>query len=229
MEVEYLDLGTANYHEVWERQTALMETVKRDRSENRAAVNYLVFVEHPHVYTLGRNGNQSNMLISDSQLAANGVECIRVNRGGDVTYHGPGQLVVYPIFCLTDFRIGIKEYVRRLEEVVIRTIAEYGLRGERMDKATGVWLDVGAPHARKICAIGLRCSQSVTMHGFALNVNTDLSYFNAINPCGFVDRGVTSIEKETGARVNINEIKLFVLQYFKDVFAIDVRNNLFVY
>jgi lipoyl(octanoyl) transferase len=223
MEVEYLDLGTANYHAVWERQTELMEIVKRDR-----AVNYLIFVEHPHVYTLGRNGDQSNILISASQLAANGVECIRVNRGGDVTYHGPGQLVVYPIFCLTDFRIGIKEYVRRLEEVVIRTIAEYGLRGERMDKATGVWLDVGAPNTRKICAIGLRCSQSVTMHGFALNVNTDLNYFNAINPCGFVDRGVTSIEKETGAKVNINDIKSFVLHCFKDVFAINVRNNLVI-
>ncbi|MDR1593195.1 MAG: lipoyl(octanoyl) transferase LipB [Prevotellaceae bacterium] len=221
MKVEYIDLGVMNYQDAWQKQSFLMEKLKKEKSEGKEGVNYLLFVEHPHVYTLGRNGNQANMLINIAQLAVKGVEFIKVDRGGDITYHGPGQLVVYPIFCLNDFRTGVKEYVRRLEEVVIRTIAEYGLRGERQEKATGVWLDAGASSARKICAIGLRCSQFVTMHGFALNVNTDLDCFNYINPCGFVDKGVTSMAKETGETINIDKVKLLVLQYFKEIFAIE--------
>ncbi|MDR1130662.1 MAG: lipoyl(octanoyl) transferase LipB, partial [Prevotellaceae bacterium] len=189
MKVEYIDLGIMPYMDAWQKQTFLMEKLKREKSEGKDGLNYLLFVEHPHVYTLGRNGNQANMLMDMNRLKAKNVEFIKVDRGGDVTYHGPGQLVVYPIFCLNDFKTGVKEYVRRLEEIVIRTIDRYGLKGERMEKATGVWLDPLSPAARKICAIGVRCSQSVTMHGFALNVNTELEYFNSINPCGFIDKG----------------------------------------
>jgi lipoyl(octanoyl) transferase len=229
MKVVHIDLGVMNYKEAWQKQSFLMEKLKKEKSEGKDGVNYLLFVEHPHVYTLGRNGNQSNMLINTLQLAANNVEFIKVDRGGDITYHGPGQLVVYPIFCLNDFKTGVKEYVRRLEEVVIRTVAEYGLKGERLEKATGVWLDTETAVTRKICAIGVRCSQFVTMHGFALNVNTDLNYFNYINPCGFVDKGVTSMEKETGKKINIDEIKAAVLQHFENIFNIEIIDNLLGY
>jgi lipoyl(octanoyl) transferase len=222
MRVKHIDLGTMNYRDAWQKQVSLMEELKKEKSEGKEGLNYLLFVEHPHVYTLGKNGNQANLLINTVQLATDNIEFIKVDRGGDITYHGPGQLVVYPIFCLNDFRIGVKEYVRRLEEVVILTIAGYGLRGERLEKATGVWLDADKSGVRKICAIGVRCSQSVTMHGFALNVNTDLNYFNCINPCGFVDKGVTSMAKETGKTISIDEIKSFVLQYFKEIFATEI-------
>ncbi|MDR2027484.1 MAG: lipoyl(octanoyl) transferase LipB [Prevotellaceae bacterium] len=226
MRVEYIDLGIIDYRDAWQKQGILMEKLQKERSENKDGLNYLLFAEHPHVYTLGRNGNQANMLMNTALPGEKNVEFIKVDRGGDITYHGPGQLVVYPIFCLNGFGTGIKEYVRRLEEIVIRTIAEYGLKGERLDKAAGVWLDTGTPAVRKICAIGVRCSRAVTMHGFALNVNTDLSYFSYINPCGFVDKGVTSVEKETGKTVSFDEIKLFVLQYFKDIFAIEITDRL---
>jgi lipoyl(octanoyl) transferase len=222
MKVEYINLGTMNYMDAWRKQGELMENLKKEKQEGKDGLNYLLFVEHPHVYTLGRNGNQANMLMDMIQLRAQNAEFIKVDRGGDITYHGPGQLVVYPIFCLNDFRIGIKEYVRRLEEVVIRTIAGYGLKGERIGKATGVWLDIDAPFVRKICAIGVKCSQSVTMHGFALNVNTDLNYFSHINPCGFVDKGVTSLEMEIGRKIDIEAIKCSVLQQFKEVFEIEI-------
>ncbi|MDR0725323.1 MAG: lipoyl(octanoyl) transferase LipB [Prevotellaceae bacterium] len=225
-DIQLIDLAIMNYKEAWQQQSVLMEKLKKEKAEGKNGLNYLLFVEHPHVYTLGRNGNQANMLINTVQLAAENVEFIKVDRGGDITYHGPGQLVVYPIFCLNDFKLGVKEYVRRLEEVVIRTIAEYGLKGERMEKATGVWLDIGTTEARKICAIGVRCSQSVTMHGFALNVNTDLTCFKYINPCGFVDKGVTSMAKETGKTINIDEIKNLVIQYFNDVFGVKITNYL---
>jgi lipoyl(octanoyl) transferase len=229
MKTKYIDLGVMTYMDAWEKQTSLMEKLKKEKSEGKDGLNYLLFVEHPHVYTLGRNGNQANMLMDINHLKAKNVQFIKTDRGGDITYHGPGQLVVYPIFCLNDFKIGIKEYVRRLEEIVIRTIDRYGLKGERLEKATGVWLDPGTPSARKICAIGVRCSQSVTMHGFALNVNTELDYFNYINPCGFVDKGVTSMEKETKKKINIDEVKTFVLQYFKDIFEIELSNYLHEY
>jgi len=225
MKVKHIDIGTMNYMDAWRKQGELMENLKKEKQEGKDGLNYLLFVEHPHVYTLGRNGNQANMLIDMIQLRAENAEFIKVDRGGDITYHGPGQLVVYPIFCLNDFKIGIKEYVRRLEEVVIRTIAGYGLKGERIEKATGVWLDVGTSFARKICAIGVRCSQSVTMHGFALNVNTDLSYFGHINPCGFIDKGVTSVKTEIGKEIDISEIKYSILQQFKEVFEIEFAIN----
>jgi lipoyl(octanoyl) transferase len=228
-EVAHIDLGIMNYKEAWQKQSFLMETLKREKSEGKDGLNYLLFVEHPHVYTLGRNGNRENMLMNTVQLVEKNVEFIKVDRGGDITYHGPGQLVAYPVFCLDDFKTGVKEYVRRLEEIVIRTIAEYGIKGERLEKATGVWLDLGTAKARKICAIGVRCSQSVTMHGFALNVNTDLNYFNYINPCGFVDKGVTSIEKETGKTINICEVKNLIIQQFENIFDVKIVNYLHEY
>jgi lipoyl(octanoyl) transferase len=229
MRIKYTDLEIMDYKDAWQIQGLLMERLKQEKSEGKDGLNHLLFVEHPHIYTLGRNGNQDNMLINTMQLAEKNAGFIKTDRGGDITYHGPGQLVVYPIFCLDDFRIGVKEYVRRLEEVVISVISGYGLKGERMEKATGVWLDVGTSETRKICAIGVKCSKSVTMHGFALNVNTDLDYFGYINPCGFVDKGVTSVEKETGKKINIDEIKSLVLQSFKDIFKIEFTNYLFGY
>jgi lipoic acid synthetase len=208
------------YREAWQQQQALLEQLKREKQAGAAAAHHLLLVEHPHVYTLGRNGSAANLLAAASGVQA---ELIRVDRGGDITYHGPGQLVAYPIFCLDALGIGIKDYVHRLEEVVMRVVARYGLQGQRMDGATGVWIDAGTPAARKICAIGIRCSQSVTMHGFALNVNTDLSYFNLINPCGFADRGVTSIAKETGKEAPLEEVKALVVRHIEEVFGLQAQ------
>jgi len=214
----WIDLGTLHYAEAWKQQEKLLEKLIAEKQAGISGRHYLLLVEHPSIYTLGKNGNQANMLIVPS--CAQQPELLRVNRGGDITYHGPGQLVVYPIFRLDALGIGIKEYVHRLEEVVIRTIAAYSVQGSRMEKATGVWLDVQTEAARKICAIGVRCSQSVTMHGFALNVNTDLNYFNYINPCGFSDKGVTSLAKETGKKPDMEDVKNLVLQYFEEIFGI---------
>ncbi|MDR2814085.1 MAG: lipoyl(octanoyl) transferase LipB, partial [Prevotellaceae bacterium] len=194
--VAWTDMGVVDYREAWQVQENLLNSLKEEKPEGKAG--YLLLVEHPHVYTLGRNGKPGNMLANAAQLQAHHAELVRVNRGGDITYHGPGQLVAYPIVRLDRLGVGVREYVHRLEEVVIRTVGAYGLAGERMDKATGVWLATGTPNAGKICAVGVRCSHAITMHGFALNVSTDLTYFTFINPCGFADKGVTSLEKETG-------------------------------
>jgi lipoyl(octanoyl) transferase len=173
-------------------------------SGNDNTPHKLLFVQHPHVYTLGKSGHISNMLAADAEV-------VRVDRGGDITYHGPGQWVVYPIFRLDTLGICIKEYMYRLEEVIIQTLAEYGIKGERLEKYTGVWLDaVASP--RKICAMGVRCSEHVTMHGLALNVNTDLSYFSRINPCGFTDKGVTSMQKELGTMFDIEKVKKSIIK-----------------
>ena len=213
-----IDLQTMNYSDAWKKQGVLLDKLKAEKQAGKFDVNYLLLVEHPHVYTLGRNGDETNMLINLIQLKAKDAEFIKVDRGGDITYHGYGQLVAYPIIRLDAFGIGIKEYVFRLEEVVIRTIAKFGLKGERLQNAIGVWLDVDLPSARKICAIGVKCSGFVTMHGFALNVNTDLEYFNYINPCGFIDKGVTSLKKELKRKIDLAEVKAIVLQNFEDVF-----------
>ncbi|MDR1814227.1 MAG: lipoyl(octanoyl) transferase LipB [Tannerella sp.] len=209
MNVELRDLGVKDYQSVWELQERLMEDVQN------GGVNRLLFVEHPHVYTLGRNGHEDNMLHKPEDA-----DLLRVNRGGDITYHGPGQLVVYTIFRLYDFGGDIRSFVHNLEEVVIRTIAHYGIKGDRIGKAAGVWLDTDTPAVRKICALGLRCSHAVTMHGFALNVNTDLDYFGNINPCGFTDKGVTSIAEETGCQIPMEDVKELIKQQFTDVFKI---------
>jgi lipoyl(octanoyl) transferase len=207
-----MDIGTRDYMTVWNLQEKLMTEVQN------GGLNKVLTVEHPHVYTLGRNGNEANMLSKPPEA-----DLYRVNRGGDITYHGPGQLVVYPIVRLYDFGGDIKAFVHGLEEVVIRTIAELGIEGARIAKATGVWLEPQTPVARKICAIGLRCSHAVTMHGFALNVNTNLEFFNYINPCGIKDKGVTSIERETGVIQDMNYIKTLVIKYFTAIFGMDFQ------
>jgi len=180
--------------------------------------NYLLFVEHPHVYTLGKSGDEQNLLLNYIQLQAADATFFHTDRGGDITYHGPGQIVGYPIFDLENFGIGLRQYIHLMEEAIIKTIAEFGLEGRRDDKATGVWLDVGKPTARKICAIGVKSSRFVTMHGFAFNVNTNLNYFQHINPCGFTDRGVTSLGKEMGTKQDFEAVKKLVLKKLMEVF-----------
>jgi lipoyl(octanoyl) transferase len=215
--IRFEDLGVSEYKKTWEYQETLLQRViaqKLDRKENPELVsdNYLLFVEHPHVYTLGKSGDEHNLLLNYIQLQAAHATFFQTDRGGDITYHGPGQIVGYPIFDLENFGIGLRKYIFLMEEAIIRAIAEYGLVGTRDEKATGVWLDSGTAKARKICAIGVKSSRFVTMHGFALNVNTDLTYFQHINPCGFTDRGVTSLEKELGAKQDFEAVKRVVLQ-----------------
>lgn len=194
------------YSDAWERQTEIFNSIIDARKNGEPYENRIIFCTHPHVYTIGRHGHSENMLIDSARLAVLGAEVFRIDRGGDITYHGPGQLVCYPILCLEDFHLGLKDYIHLLEEAVIRTCSHYGISGERVEGATGVWIDKGTPRERKICAIGVRSSHFVTMHGLALNVSTDLSYFNYINPCGFVDKGVTSISRETGREVSLSEV-----------------------
>ena len=221
----FKELGLMPYREAWALQERLHEEVKAAKLQGVDTVNYLLFVEHPHVYTLGKSGDEANMLISAIQLQAKHAEFVKVNRGGDIPYHGPGQLVVYPIIDMANFGLGVKDYVDRLEEVVIRTIEEYGIKGERLEGATGVWIEAHTPRARKICAIGIRCSRFVTMHGFALNVNTDLNYFHYINPCGFRDKGVTSIAQELGREISLQEVKERVKYHFVDLFGMELTDK----
>jgi len=181
--------------------------------------NVLVFCEHPHVYTLGKSGDEHNMLLDYIQLQAKEAVFVKTNRGGDITYHGPGQVVGYPIFDLANFGLGLKQYINMIEQAIINALSFYNIFAQRMDGATGVWLDVGLPTCRKICAIGVRSSHYVTMHGFALNVNTDLNYFNYINPCGFIDKGVTSMEKELGHTVDMDELKALLRNAIERQFA----------
>ncbi len=195
------------YSQAWERQEKLFDEVVAAKAAGTSYVNRIVLCEHPHVYTLGRSGKERNMLLSDEQLQAIGATYYHIDRGGDITYHGPGQLVSYPILNLEEFGWGLKEYIYHLEEAVIQVCASYGIEAGRVAGATGVWLEECTPKARKICAIGVRSSHYVTMHGLALNVNTDLRYFSYINPCGFIDKGVTSLQKELGHEVPMNEVK----------------------
>ncbi|MDE5572874.1 MAG: lipoyl(octanoyl) transferase LipB [Muribaculaceae bacterium] len=207
-EIKFIDCGIKPYREMWDMQLkSFNELIALKREKKPIEQEYVLMVEHEPVYTMGRHANPANMLISQELLKQDGIECINIERGGDITFHGPGQLVVYPIIDLQEHGLGVKQYVWLLEEAVIRTIARYGIKGERIEDATGVWIDKGTPNERKICAIGVRVSHSITMHGFALNISTDLNYFNRINPCGFVDKGVTSIEAELHERVNINSVK----------------------
>ncbi len=206
--IQIEDWGVIPYKKAWDRQTSLFETLIAARNVQGIYTNRLIFCEHPHVYTLGKHGKEENMLLKENQLKRIGAELFRIDRGGDITYHGPGQIVCYPILCLEDFRIGLKEYIHVLEEAVIRVCSMYGIEAGRKSHATGVWLDTGTLRERKICAIGVRSSHFVTMHGLALNVNTDLSYFSYINPCGFIDKGVTSIACEKGREIAIGEVRL---------------------
>lgn len=217
------DLGVSEYQKTWDYQEQLMQKIidqKKEKKEDleKLSENHLLFVEHPHVYTLGKSGDEQNLLLNYIQLQAAHASFVKTNRGGDITYHGPGQIVGYPIFDLENFGIGLRKYIELMEDAIIKTIAEFGLEGSRDPKATGVWLDVGKPTARKICAIGVKSSRFVTMHGFAFNVNTDLTYFQHINPCGFTDRGVTSLEKELGEKQDFEAIKKLVLQKLIEVY-----------
>ncbi|WP_338733017.1 lipoyl(octanoyl) transferase LipB [Mangrovimonas cancribranchiae] len=233
-QIELQELGKKDYKETWDYQESLFKSILdlkiRNRREalNLKTPNYFLFVEHPHVYTLGKSGDMSNLLIDEKQLAEKGATFYKVNRGGDITYHGPGQIVGYPILDLDNFFTDIHKYLRFLEEVIILTLAEYGLKAERSKGETGVWLDVGTPFARKICAMGVRASRWVTMHGFALNVNADLGYFDNMIPCGIRGKAVTSLNVELGQKeVNVNEVKEKLLKHFKALFEAEfvLKNN----
>lgn len=231
--VEFQDLGiNKDYQDAWDFQESLLaENIaikqynraqeKEENPEFKSTKNHLLFVEHPNIYTLGKSGHLENMLASSDQLKDINATFVKTNRGGDVTYHGPGQLVGYPILDLDNFKPDIHLYMRNLEEVIIKTIGDYGLKGERSKGETGVWLDVGKPYARKICAMGVKASRWITMHGFALNVNTDLRYFEYIVPCGIQDKAVASLKRELGIDLDMNEVKQKTKQHFAEVFDVE--------
>lgn len=221
--VWFEELGRIRYREAWAYQEKLFDAVIRDKRDRREEKDqYLLFCEHEHVFTIGKSGNRKNLLITRQMCENRQIDLHEINRGGDITYHGPGQLVAYPIIDLEAFAIGIKRYISLLEDVVIETLKPYGIRGEKDEKAMGVWIDAGNPsRARKICAIGVRASRYVTMHGLALNINSDLSYFNFINPCGFTDRGVTSMQKELGQEVDFQEVSHGMRNAFRELFAME--------
>ncbi|MDH5381841.1 MAG: lipoyl(octanoyl) transferase LipB [Cyclobacteriaceae bacterium] len=224
--IEFESLGLKDYQEAWDYQTELFEKTIGVKLQNRnksdeeqvKTPNYILFCQHPHVYTLGKSGKQENLLIKDEELKEKEASFYKINRGGDITYHGPGQLVGYPILDLENFYTDIHKYLRMMEDVIIHVLAEFGLKGDRFDGFTGVWLDPKTPKARKICAMGVKTSRWVTMHGFALNVNTDLSYFSNIVPCGIDDKAVTSLEMELGGKVDIKHVEERVKYYFLKLF-----------
>jgi lipoyl(octanoyl) transferase len=231
--VELQDLGLKDYKQTWEYQEELFKTVidikikNRRENINLVTPNYFLFVEHPHVYTLGKSGDMSNLLLNKEQLTQKGATFYKTNRGGDITYHGPGQIVGYPILDLDNFFTDIHKYLRLLEEMIILTLAEYGLKAERSKGETGVWLDVNTPFARKICALGVRSSRWVTMHGFALNVNANLGYFDNIIPCGIRGKAVTSLNVELGKKeVDEAEVKEKLLKHFATLFEAELETKI---
>ncbi|MBK7818836.1 MAG: lipoyl(octanoyl) transferase LipB [Sphingobacteriaceae bacterium] len=220
-----------DYKACWEYQEELFNSIVEQKIKNRnlpeekriSTKNYLLFVEHPHVYTLGKSGDEKHLLVNDAQLQQKKATYYKINRGGDITYHGPGQLVAYPILDLDNFFTDIHKYLRLLEETIIKTLVEYGIKSGRSKGETGVWLDEQNPlKARKICAFGVRCSRWVTMHGWGFNVNADLSYFNNIIPCGINDKAVTSLNVEIGKEVNLNEIKEKLKKNFAELFEAEL-------
>ncbi len=224
-QVTFQELGLRDYKETWDYQENLFQKILDIKIRNRReelslpTPNYLLFVEHPHVYTLGKSGDITNLLVAEAELEKKGAKFYKINRGGDITYHGPGQIVGYPILDLDNFFTDIHKYLRLLEEMIILTLEEYGLKGERSEGETGVWLDVGKPFARKICAMGVRASRWVTMHGFAFNINTDLGYFDHMIPCGIKDKAVTSLNVELGkVTVDVEEVKQKLLRHFERLF-----------
>lgn len=235
IKVQFSDLGLIDYKEAWDFQEKMFSKVVAQKLANRdkpteeqtAPENYLFFCAHPHVYTLGKSGAESNLLVNDEQLNDLHATFYKINRGGDITYHGPGQIVGYPILDLDQFFTDIHKYLRFLEEVIILTLAEYGIKGDRYPGYTGVWLDPEDPiKARKICAMGVRASRWVTMHGWAFNVNSDLSYFGKIVPCGIDDKAVTSLEKELGRKVDEEEVKEKLKKHFAELFACEISSSL---
>ena len=231
MKTVFVDLGLMPYQKAWDFQEKLLNEIitqklsfqKLPVNHEQITNNYLLFVEHPHVFTLGKSGSEENMLANFIQLQAKNAEFIHTNRGGDITYHGPGQIVGYPILNLDYFATGIRDYINKLEAAIILCLEHYGIEGFRLEGATGVWLDTRVPgKTRKICAMGVRVSRGVSMHGFAFNVNTDLSYFNLINPCGFTDKKVTSLLAEIGKEMDINEVKMVLKQKISAVFGMEL-------
>ncbi len=230
--LEINDLGLRDYKEIWDYQENLFQKILQIKSKNSKenlqyeTPNFFLFVEHPHVYTLGKSGHVENLLISEKKLAEINASFYKINRGGDITYHGPGQIVGYPILDLENFFTDIHKYMRLLEEMIILTLAEYGLKAERSKGETGVWLDVGTPYARKICAMGVRASRWVTMHGFALNVNTDLGYFDHMIPCGIRGKAVTSLNVELGkTKISLAEVKVRLLKHFLMLFEAEIKEK----
>ena len=231
--ITFEDLGLIEYQEAWDYQTKIFEKTIAVKSVNRkkkdqgleveTTKNHLIFCEHPHVYTLGKSGKESHLLMNSTQLEENNISYHKINRGGDITYHGPGQIVGYPIFDLDNFFTDIHKYLRFIEEAVILTLEEYGIKSGRIDGLTGVWLDIDDPiKSRKICALGVKCSRWVTMHVFAFNVNTDLSLFKNIVPCGIDDKAVTSMQNELGKEIDITEVKKKLLVNLSNLFDFDV-------
>ncbi len=224
-QIQLLDLGNKDYKETWEYQEELFKEIVDIKIQNRNTTssiptpNFFLYVTHPHVYTLGKSGDVSNLLLSEKQLIDKGATFYKINRGGDITYHGPGQIVGYPILDLENFFTDIHKYLRFLEEAIILTLAEYGLKTERSPGETGVWFDVGTPFARKSCAMGVRASRWVTMHGFALNVNANLGYFDNIIPCGIKGKAVTSMHVELGKKVNEQDVKEKIIKHFSNLFS----------
>lgn len=228
---EFIDLGLIDYKEGWDRQTELFNTILAVKSENRklpesdqrVTNNYLLFCEHPHVYTLGKSGDENNLLIKKEELQNIGATYYHINRGGDITYHGPGQLVVYPVIDLENFFTDIHQYMRLLEEAVIQTLQEFNITAERISGLTGVWMDAEVKtKARKICAMGVKTSRWVTLHGLALNVNTDLSYFNHMIPCGIHDKAITSLDKELGHSADMNQVKTILKKKIANLFRMEL-------
>ena len=232
--VVYKDIGQKDYKETWDYQAEIFKRLIDNKMTKNGAPETaesflpgtLIFVEHPHVYTLGKSGSENNLLLDNIQLREKGATFFRIDRGGDITYHGPGQIVGYPIFDLDAIKIGLKEYIYRLEEAIIKTLCEFGIEASRLEGGTGVWIDPEINgKARKICAIGVKASRYVTMHGFAFNVNTDLSYFNNINPCGFTDKGITSMEKELGNSQDLDFVKSKVKRNLQIVYDLEWTNH----
>ena len=227
-QVSIKDLGLIDYKKCWDYQEELFAEILAVKSANRkenkteATKNHLILCEHPHVYTLGKSGDKNNLLVNEDYLKSRGATFHKINRGGDITYHGPGQIVGYPILDLDNFFTDIHKYLRFLEEAVILTLKEYGLASKRSPGETGVWFDVGTPKARKICALGVKSSRWVTMHGFAFNVNSDLSYFGNIIPCGITDKSVTSLQQELGKKMNMEEVKNKVKLHLVDLFEMEI-------
>ena len=226
--VKLEDLGLIDYKKCWDYQEELFAEILSVKSSNRkenktvSTKNHMIFCEHPHVYTLGKSGDEKNLLVNEDYLKSRGATFHKINRGGDITYHGPGQIVGYPILDLDNFFTDIHKYLRFLEEAVILTLKEYGLESERSPGETGVWFDIGTPKARKICALGVKSSRWVTMHGFAFNVNSDLSYFGNIIPCGITDKSVTSLQKELGKKMDMDEVKNKLKAHLIELFEMDI-------
>lgn len=219
-DIHFINLGLKDYKEVWDFQETLFAQTLKDKREQKNTTNHLIFCEHPHVFTLGKSGSDKNLLVTEQWLKMAGATFYKINRGGDITYHGPGQIVGYPILDLEQFGMGIHDYIAALEEVIILTLKRYNIISERLEGSTGVWLDTNNPsRVRKICAIGVRASRYVTMHGFALNVNSDLNYFQKIVPCGIPDKQVTSLQVELGKELDMQEVEKTLQEAFEQVFG----------